>query len=166
MNIKKPLLIAGAVASIGAAGLGGSALAASNTDSADGDSLVTKLAQKFNLKQEDVQAVFDEHRSTREAERQAQVEEALNQAVTDGKLTTEQKNKLLAKQKELQARGEAEHETWADKTEEERQTAMEAKREEMQTKRAELEKWASDNGIPTEYLRYVFGGHRGFGSHR
>ena len=42
------------------------------------------------------------------------------------------------------------------KTEAERKTAMEAKR-------AELDKWASDNGIDKQYLRFLMGGGRGHG---
>lgn len=160
MNIKKSLLIAGVVTSISAAGLGGTALvhAQSNAQGNDGaSSLVTKLAQKFNLKTEDVQAVFDEDKTAKDAERQATAEKELSQAVTDGKLTSAQKDKIIAKAKELQAERKAEHDSSAknSKTKEERKAAMD-------TKRTALEKWASDNSIPTEYLKYV-GGHNGHG---
>jgi hypothetical protein len=166
MNIKKPLLIAGAVTSIAAAGVAGNALVSAQTSSSGNDSLASKIAQKFNLKTEDVQAVFDEDKAAKQADHQALVEKDLTQAVTDGKLTSDQKDKILAKQKELQAARDAERTAMAGKTEAERHAVMEAKKAEMDAKRAELQKWATDNGIPTEYLRYVMGhGGRGHGGH-
>lgn len=156
MNIKKPLLVVGAITSIGVAGIAGNGLVSAETNSSGTNSLITKIAQKFNLKTEDVQAVFDEDRTAKQAERQAEVEKNLAQAVTDGKLTAEQKDKIIAKQKELQTAREAEGDIMKDKTETERKTAMDAKR-------TELEQWAKDNSIPTEFLRYVQGGPGGHG---
>jgi hypothetical protein len=155
MNIKKPLLIVGAVASIGAAGLTGGALVSAEETQAGPDSLINKIAQKFNLKTEDVKAVFDEERTAKQVERQASIEKELSKLVADGKLTAEQKDKIIAKQKEIQAQRESERDSMKDKTHEERKAAMDAKR-------AELEQWATDNNIPKEYLRYVVGhgGHR------
>ncbi len=156
MNIKKPLLIAGAISTIGFAGLAGSSLASAQSSTSGSDSLVSKIAQKFNLKTEDVQAVFTEDRNAREAEHQASIEKELTQAVTDGKITADQKDKIVAKQKELQTSMEANRDAMKDKTEAERKAAMDAKR-------TELEQWAKDNNIPTEFLRYVHGGHGGPG---
>lgn len=157
MNIKRPLLLVGVFTSIGAAGLGSSALVTAETNTSGTDSLATKIAQKFNLKTEDVQAVFTEDRAAKETERQAEVEKTLAQAVTDGKLTAEQKDKIIAKQKELQTQRESEHAAMEGKTDAEREAALEAKKTEMDTKRTELTKWAADNNIPTEYLKYVTG---------
>jgi hypothetical protein len=148
MNIRKPLLIAGALTTIGAAGLAGNSMILAESGTSGAESLVSKIAQKFNLKTEDVQAVFDEEKSTHEAERQAKMEEKLNQAVTDGKLTAEQKDKIIAKHKELQTQMEADREAMKDKTHDERHAAMEAKR-------TELEQWAKDNNIPLEYLHVI-----------
>ena len=147
MNIKKSLLIAGAVTSIGAAGItAGSTVAADPADSGH-DTLVSKIAQKFNLKQDEVQAVFDEERKNKQAEHQQQEEQKLAQAVKDGKLTEEQKSKIIAKKNELREQREAERDSMKDKSREERKQAMEAKR-------TELEKWAQENNIPTEYLHH------------
>jgi uncharacterized membrane protein YhiD involved in acid resistance len=157
MNIKKPLLIAGAVTTIGAAGLISSQAAFAATSTSGSTSLVDKIAQRFNLNKADVQAVFDENKAERQAEMQAKVEAKLNQAVTDGKLTTEQKYKILAKRQEFQATFEANKDAMKDNTPEERRADREAKR-------TELEQWAKDNNIPTEYLRFVAGhGGRGHG---
>lgn len=82
----------------------------------------------------------------------------LAQAVKDGKLTQDQADKITAKLKELKTQREAERDSMKDKTDEERKTAMEAKK-------TELEKWAKDNNIPLEYLRSL-GGPGGHGLRR
>ena len=154
--IKRSLLVAGTVATIGLAAAG-AGVASAATTTTDKDTIVSKIAQKFNLSQEDVQKVFDEERSARQAEMQVKNEERLAQAVTDKKITEEQKQKIIAKQAELQKEREANKDTMKDKTEAERKTAMEQKR-------TELEKWATENGIPKEYLR--MGGGHGHGGPR
>jgi hypothetical protein len=156
MNIKKPLLIAGAISTVGFAGLAGSNLVSAQSNASGTDSLVTKIAQKFNLKTEDVQAVFTEDRNAKQAEHQAATEKELAQAVTDGKITADQKDKLIAKQKELQTSMETNRDAMKDKTDAERKAAMDAQR-------TSLEQWAKDNNIPTEFLHYVHGGHGGRG---
>jgi hypothetical protein len=163
MNIRKTLLVAGAVSTVGLTGAGlshsGAVSAATDSSSDPSSSLVDKLVKKFNLNKTDVQAVFDAERTEREAARQAETETALTQAVKDGKLSEAQKAAILAKQKELQAAREADRDAMKDKTEAERKTAME-------TKRTELDTWATQNNIPDEYLRYVMGGgHGGPGGH-
>jgi len=148
MNIKKPLLIAGAITAIGVTGLVGTAVVSAATDTSNSGTLVDKIAQKFNLNKADVQAVFDQNRTDHEAQRQANVQTKLDQAVKDGKLTADQESKILAKLKELQAQRDADKGTMKDKTPAERKAAMDAKK-------AELEQWAKDNNIPTQYLHFV-----------
>ena len=144
MRIKKSLLVAGAVATIGLAGTGAVAHAATKPDPGK-DGLVDKIAQKFSLNRDDVQKVFDEERQSHEAEHQAKVEERLTKAVTDGKITEEQKSKILAKLTELKSQMQTNHEALKDKTKEERKALMDQKQ-------AELKQWAQDNNIPTGYL--------------
>lgn len=141
MHIKKSVLVAGAVAGISLVGLGGLgvASAAASTDTRQ-DSIVDRIATKFNLKKEDVKAVFDEERTAREAEHKQKMEDRLTQAVKDGKITETQKAKILAKLDELQAA----RDTWQDKTPQERHQAM-------QGLHKSLQQWAKDNGIPSEY---------------
>lgn len=111
--------------------------------------LVNAIAQKFNLNATDVQQVFDEQRTQREAQRQERMAEIdarrkqeftdrINQAVTDGKLTQEQANKILAKRDELK-------------------TQRNVNREEMRTKMDSLRQWMVDNNIPQEYMFMGFG---------
>lgn len=135
-------------------------------------SLVQKIADKFGLKKEDVQAVFDQDRAehqvemeAKRAERQAEMETKykaqLDQDVKDGKITEAQKELILAKRKELEASRQAEMQNMQGKTAEERKAAMEAKKTEMEKKRKELEDWAKQNGIDLKYLMGGFGRHGG-----
>ncbi|OGV95785.1 hypothetical protein A2W24_03925 [Microgenomates group bacterium RBG_16_45_19] len=77
-----------------------------------------------------------------QAERQAEYEAYLDEAVTAGKLTVDQEQLILQKHTELQAQREAE-------------------RQVRQQQRQELEAWAEANGIETQYL-FGMGG-EGFG---
>lgn len=147
MNGKKVLLTVAAVSIIGVGSLATVASAQGN-----GDTLVDKISQRFNVDKNEVQKVFDEQRETRQAERQQSYEEMLNQAVKDGKLTQEQKDKVLAKHNEIKKEMEQNREEMRNKTPEERQQLREQRHEEMEKKRAELEQWEKDNGIPSGYL--------------
>ncbi len=151
---KKPMLVAGVAAGLALATITGAGIVSAATDSSsDGSTgLIDKLAAKFNLNKTDVKAVFDEDKATHEAVRQKALDDRLSQAVTDKKITAEQKDKIVAKQAELKAAHEAEQAAMKDKTDAERRAARE-------TQRAELEKWAKDNGIPLEYVRPMGGGH-------
>jgi hypothetical protein len=92
-----------------------------------------------------------------QAEREAEVKADLAQLVSDGKLTQAQADKINAKRAEIQKAREALRDSDPTKTREEMKAEMDAKR-------TELETWAKDNGIDTEYLRYVMGhGGRGHG---
>lgn len=166
MNVKKSLLVVGAVTTMGVAGITGMgvASAATNTTNSPSDgmsSLIDKLATKFNLNKDDVQAVFDEDRAAREAEHQQEFEQRLTQAVTDGKITEAQKQKILAKVEELKTQREANRDKFKSMTEDERRAAMKAEMESLKT-------WADENGISMDYLRTeggmkVFAGPKGEG---
>lgn len=150
MNIKKSLLVAGAVTTMTAAGITGMGVASAATSGAgpDGDSkssLVDKLASKFNLNKDDVQAVFDEERAERQAKHGLKIEERLTQAVADGKITEDQKDKILAKMKELKAQRESNRDKFMDMTDDERHEAIKSEAESLKT-------WADENDIPMEYV--------------
>lgn len=157
--MKRALLASGAIATLGIAGLigVGSVSAATNTPNGGMDTLVTKIAERFSLDKADVQKVFDEERAAREAEREQAAKDRLARAVTDGELTQEQADKVIAKQQEMRDFMSS----LTDKTADERRTAM-------QTKRDELKQWAADNSIPQRYLHLGAGHHggRGFGGPR
>lgn len=163
MNSKKVLLTAAAVSVIGAGSLGFAAHAQSGSDT-----MVDKISQRFNLNKNDVQKVFDEDREVRQAEHQQKYEEMLNQAVKDGKLTQAQKDKVLAKHNELKKEMDHNREEMKNKTQEERQQLREQRHDEMDKKKAEVEQWEKDNGIPTGYLMPRMGdgpGGRGMHGH-
>lgn len=155
--MRKQLITAGIVTTVGLAGVTGVGMASAMTNlngSTDPfTNLVDAISTKFNLNKDDVQKVFDEQRAAMQAERETQVKDKLAQLVKDGKLTQAQVDKINAKRAELQKEREAAKTSTDTKTREEMKTEMDAKR-------TELETWAKDNGISTEYLRYVMGGGR------
>jgi hypothetical protein len=144
---KKSLLIAGAVTSIGlasATAFGQGAFAESN--STGGTSLVDRIAQTFHLDKNEVQKVFDADHEEHEAEHKARIEAKLDAAVKEGKLTEEQKSKILAKLEELK-QDRPSREEMESKTPEQRRTEMEQHHQ-------ALQQWAKDNNIPEEYLPF------------
>lgn len=71
------------------------------------ETLITKIAQKFNLNESDVEAVFQSVRDERQAEMKKRQEDRLGDAVNDGVITEAQKNAILTKMREHQeARGQ------------------------------------------------------------
>lgn len=154
MRFKKALLVTGAASTIGLSSMVGvvSAQAATNTtnDGSTEQTLVDKIATKFNLKKDDVQAVFDQDREEHRQERQQKLEERLSKAVSDGKITEQQKALILDKLQEMQTYMES----LKDKTPKERHNLMKAKRD-------ELTNWAKDNNIPLQYLHPMGGPHGG-----
>jgi hypothetical protein len=125
MNVKRNVMIAGAIATVGIASLGSLGVASAQSNSSN-DSLVDKIATKFNLNKEDVQTVVDEYHKDRQTERQAELSERLQQAVDSGDITSEQKTLIENKHKELSA---------------ERDEQMKA-----------LDAWAEQNNIDMKYL--------------
>jgi len=107
--------------------------------------LVNAIAKKFNLNTTDVQTVVDqvmtEQRTQMEAERTKEFSDRIAQAVTDKKLTQEQADKIIAKQAEEKAF----RESLTGKTEAEIQAAQ-------KEHRAAMQKWATDNNIPTGFM--------------
>jgi hypothetical protein len=149
MNMKKPLLAAFAASIVTLGGVAGSGIvsaAASGGTSGSTSSLADEIASKFHLNKSDVQAVVDQHRAEHQAERQKKFEDRLDQAVTDGKLTGDQKDQILAKQTELKDYMDS----IKDKSPQERHQLMKAKLGELKT-------WAKTNNIPPQYVRFAPG---------
>ena len=118
------------------AGLYKTAVVSAQTNGSPFQSLIARIAEKFNLKTEDVQSVFDEHKQTRQEEMKARFEERLSALVQAGKLTEAQKKLIMDKKSEL----------------------MNKRKNLRQQHREELEKWAEENGID---LNLFFGGRAG-----
>lgn len=149
MAFKKPAII---LASLGTGAI--LTVAGMGAVSAQGDSsssLVDKLSTKFNLNKTEVQKVFDEEHAARAAEHKQKLEERLTQAVKDGKLSEEQKTKILAKFDEEKSF----RELLKNKSEDERKAAM-------KQHRLDLQQWAADNDIDVKLLKFghKHGGHR------
>lgn len=117
-------------------------------------SLVQKIATKFNLQTSDVQAIFDQDRTEREAQMQTEYEATLTKAVTDGKITEAQKQLIIAKNKELETARQTNMDQMKNMTEDQRKTAMDAER-------TSLEDWLKQNGIDRQYMQSGRGGMHG-----
>lgn len=131
--------------------------AESITTSSPLSSLVEKIASKFNLNKEEVQAVFEEDRTAREANMQAKRKECLDtrltEAVKDGELTQAQKDLITTKLTEVQAK-QLEISKITDTGD--RQAAQ------AQLK-TDLAKWAADNDIDNRWLWFGEHGKPGMG---
>ena len=98
---------------------------------------VSGLAEKLGVEESKVEEAFSQMREERQAERQAELSENLDKAVTDGKISAEQKQLILDKHNSIES--------------EKRQRGQ------------EMRTWAEENGIDMEALQdYGIGG-RGFG---
>ncbi len=132
MKYSKTLIVASAITgAVGIAGISTTAMAA--TSNSDYPPIVQKLADKFHLNPMDVQQVFKDEQATHNKDRQQKLEDKLTAAVKDGKLTEDQKTKLLAKLDSLKSEFKTEN----------HQDRM-ANHQKLHD---ELEAWAKDNGI-------------------
>jgi len=161
MNVSKKMLFTGAAVTVMGLAAGGAALVSADSSSTSTDgktSLVDKIASTFGLDKTKVQAVFDQNRQEHEAAQTTKVTADLDKLVSSGKITSAQEKLILDKRTELQTQREANRDSMQSKTDAERKAAREAER-------TSLEQWAKDNGISTDYLRYVVGGPHGMGMH-
>lgn len=108
--------------------------------------IVQRLVERFNLDQGEVEQVFDEAREQRRAEMQNRFQERLDQAVTDGQITEEQKQAISAKKAEMQANRE-----------EMKDLSFEEIKELRETHRQEMEAWAEENGIDLTIMPMLIG---------
>lgn len=151
---KKLLVMLGAVTIVGTSVLGTNQVFAQESTTLNPvSSLVQKIADKFGLNKDDVQAVFTEHKSEVKAKHSARQEDRLSKLFSEGKITEAQKTLIINKQKELAEKRAANKGSLKDLSREEIRSKMEAER-------AGIEKWATDNGIDIKYLMGPFG--RGF----
>ena len=149
--MKKKLLIA--LAALGILFAAGMTVKAQETNFHS--DLVRKIAEKFKLQESEVTAVFDEFHQEKMVEHQKVMEEKLEQAVKDGKITEEQKQAILKKQEEMKA-NHLNREELKNLTPEQRQ-------EKMQAHKQEMEAWAAENGLTLETFHKVMGKGPGFG---
>ena len=98
--------------------------------------IVAKIAERFNLNVTDVQSVFDEERDERRAEMYARFSEYLDELVSSGKITVNQKDTILAKHEELQ-----------NQIDELRSLPAEQRREKMKSLHDDFKNWLNDQGL-------------------
>lgn len=141
---KKILITTAAIIGLTVAGTGVFYSVSAAEGSHPFDGLAKAIADKFNLNADDVQQVVDEQMAKMDTEKQAKEEQEftdrINKAVSEGKLTQEQADKIFAKKAEL----EAQKTDPSSKTKEEMASAM-------KTEMDSLKQWMTDNNIPQEY---------------
>jgi hypothetical protein len=145
---KTNLAVIATVATLATFALSTPAYAQSTNSQGTRETLVQRLMKAFKLNEGEVNKVVNQYQTERQAERTQLMEERLTQLVNDGKITSDQKAKILAKHKEMQANRPTPEEK-QNMTQEERQA-------EKQAHRAELEEWAQANGIDLQYM-FMFG---------
>lgn len=106
------------------------------------EGLVSKLAQKFNLDQGQVQTVFDEYLDQKKSERivtrSQRLEDRLNKLVDNKSISEDQRAKILLEIKSLQDKYSSID--W-------RNLDRKTRNEKLKELREEWKKWLTDNGI-------------------
>ncbi len=151
-NIKKAILATLALGVMTASGIYGinSAFAKYGNGQLD---VANKIAERFGLNKEEVQKVFEENRQEQRQNMEADFENRLNQLITDGKITEQQKEAIMAKRNEMGSN------SW--KTEDFKNLSVEERRVKADQNREAMDKWAEENGINLEDIR-PFGAGKGF----
>jgi hypothetical protein len=126
---KKLIITAATLGTIGAAGIGATAIAATSGNSSDYPPIVQKIASTFGIDPAKVNDVFKQQRQDNMQSREAKLKSTLDQAVKDGKLTQDQEDKLIARLKTLHDKNKTD------------------KHQDRRNMHSQLEQWAKDNGI-------------------
>jgi hypothetical protein len=126
---KKLIVTAATLGTVGAAGIGATAIAVTSSSSSNYPPIVQKVASTFGLDPAKVNDVFKQQRQENMQSRQAKLKSTLDQAVKDGKLTQDQEDKLIAELKTLHDQNKTD------------------KRQDRLNMHSRLEQWAKDNGI-------------------
>lgn len=154
---KKLIFPVAALAILSVAIIGAGNVSADDISKNRGD-IAQKIAEKFDLNENEVQEVLDQVREERKSELQARHESRLNEAVENGEITEDQKNLIINKQKEIKENRSESKENYKDMSISERQNLFSEKKE-------ELKAWAEQNDIDPKYL-YAGLGHKGHGPSR
>lgn len=149
---------------LGAVVIAGGAILSSNLVSAQEastqpQSIIQRIAQRFNLNEADVKTVFEQEKEQHQAQMKAELETKLTQAVKDGKINEAQKTAILNKFADMKA-DKIDPGQFKNMTKEQRKA-------EMDQKKADMEAWAKENGLTIEVLHSLMGHEgRGFGMKR
>jgi Skp family chaperone for outer membrane proteins len=113
-------------------------------------SIASRLAERFNLNESEVEAVFAEARGEHHQAMLVSLEARLDALVEQGQLTAEQKALLLAK-----------HEDMAELMDEFAQMSPEERRAAIQAHHDDIEAWAEENGLDLSELGFAAMKHHG-----
>ena len=139
---------------ITAVGLGAFGLTQIHAQTPTGQqTLIDMLVSRFNLNKTDVQSVFTQFRQNRQTTMMTNFDTRIDQLVKDGKLTAGQGQKI--KDKEAQIKIQMSSSDWQNLTPQQRKDKLTQLKTDLQT-------WAKDNNIPTQYLPFLGGFGRGF----
>ena len=158
MKNKQTILVLVVLGLVAVTAVFGATLVAVAAEDLDGyPPIIQALAERFNLDPDDVKEVFDEQHEVRKEEMLKSKAERLDEAVEAGKLTEEQKDELLKKQEEMNAKMAE----LKDLPPQERFKAMKEIKEDFQT-------WIEENEIDSKGAYGGFGkrGFRGRGPGR
>ena len=112
--------------------------------------MAQKFSQRFNLNQAEVESFLNDNFQERQKERQTYQDNHLNQLVSDGKITPEQKEAILKKREEMM-----------NEMEEMTNLSWEEQKTEREKHQNEMESWAKENGVDLNEVMPIAGG--GFG---
>ena len=134
--MKKKIIIPSifAVAVLALAVMMSSSVSAQNDE--NGNTLSYRIAQRFGLNETEVREEFDTFRDERRADMYAKYAERLNDLMAEGKLTKEQRDKILEKHEEMQ-----------DMSESMRDLSPEERREQMESHRGEMKAFMEEIGV-------------------
>lgn len=148
--MKKQLLTLTALVAVLASGVTlVSAKAVQAQDSSSLTNIVQRIAQRFNLNEQDVQNVFDEMHNEHQTAMKEEAQTRLTEAVKNGTISQEQKNAILNKIEEMRAE-KPDVASLKNMTPEQR-------RQTMQEKRSEMESWAQEQGLSLETFHELVG---------
>lgn len=117
------------------------------------DTMIARLAKAFGKSEDEVKTVLEQVRAEQESERLAQLTAKLDAGVSAGQITSAQKQLILDKFTALKSEHQAQHQAWKESGEKPTMANRKANR---QDRKAELEAWATENGIPSSFLSSLF----------
>lgn len=115
--------------------------------------LIDMLVSRFHLNRNDVQSVFNDFQKQRQADAQANYKARLDGLVSQGKITSAQRDLIQKEHDSLVAQKQSSD--WQNLTPRQRQ-------DKMIQQRTDLQNWAKQNNLDPGLLYLVMGG-RGFG---
>jgi len=118
-------------------------------DSGSYPQVVQRIAEHFGLNQDEVAEVFEEVHAEHHAEMLTSFEDRLSEAVENGDITEDQKQAILDKHEEMQAKMDEIRS---------QDLSREQMHDQMKAYHEELKAWAENEGIDIPFMNLKFGG--------